>query len=334
MKAVVYHKYGTADNLKVAEIEKPAPKDDEVLVKTYAASVNAADWRLLGAKPFFIRFAAGLFKPRNTILGGDVAGVVESVGKSVTRFKPGDEVYGCLDSCGKGGLAAGGFAEYVCAKEGVLAGKPTAISFEEAAALPMAAVTALQGLRDLGKIQAHSKVLINGASGGVGSFAVQIAKAFGAEVTGVCSTDSMEFVRSLGADHVIDYTEKDFTRNGQRYDLILDIAASHAANDYRRSLNPNGICVVVSVTATRYMLRFLFTTKRDGKTIRLLTANNTKSEDLLTLNRLIEDGKLKPAIDSQYSLDGVAEAIRHVETGHPRGKVIIQIAALCLSPVR
>jgi len=206
MKAAIYHKYGSSDLLKVMEIKKPIPKDNEVLIRIHTASVNAYDWHLLRAAPFLTRFSSGLFKPRNKILGADIAGVVESVGKTATQFKQGDEIYGCLESCGKGGLAVGGFAEYVCAKESILAPKQSDITFEEAAALLMAAVTALQGLRDSGQIKYGQKVLINGASGGVGTFAVQIAKALGAEVTGVCSLGSVEMIHSLGADYIIDYT--------------------------------------------------------------------------------------------------------------------------------
>ena len=216
MKAIIYTKYGSPDVLQFKDVEKPTPKDNEVLVKIFAASVNAADWHLLRADPILARFATGLLKPKNTILGSDIAGRVEAVGSNVKQFKPGDDVFGDISGCGWGG-----FAEYVCVIETALALKPTNLTFEQAAAVPMAAVTALQGLRDKGQIQAKQKVLINGASGGVGTFAVQIAKAFGAEVTGVCSTRNMDMVRSIGADHVIDYTREDFTKNGQQYDLIL-----------------------------------------------------------------------------------------------------------------
>ena len=322
MKAAVYHKYGSPDGIKVTEVPKPVPKEDEVLIRIHAASVNAYDWHLLRAKPFFTRFISGLFRPKNKILGADIAGTVESPGK---RFHPGDEVFGCLESCGKGGLAAGGFAEYVCAKESVLALKPSCTSFEEAAALPMAAISALQGLRDQGQIKSAQHVLINGASGGVGTFAVQIAKAYGAEVTGVCSPDSLEMVRSLGANSVIDYTAEDFVENERQYDLILDVAASRSVKDYRHSLKSGGICVVVGFSTIGHMLSVSLSSKRDGKRIGVLVANNKNGADLLALDALLESGKLKAIIDSCYPLSKAAEAIRHVEIGHPKGKVIITI---------
>ena len=320
MKAAVYHKYGSPDVIKIAEVSKPVPKEGEVLIKIHASSVNAYDWHLLRAKPFFTRLISGIFKPKNNILGADIAGVVETTGK---RFNAGDEVYGCLESCGKGGLASGGFAEYVCAKESVLALKPFRASFEEAAALPMAAVTALQGLRDKGQVKPGQQVLINGASGGVGAFAVQIAKAYGAEVTGVCNSGSIAMVRSLGADHVIDYITENFTKTNKRYDLIMDIAANHSVKAYRYALKPGGVCVVVGFSTIRHMLNVAFSSKRDGKIIGTLMANNKNGDDLLDLNTLLENGKLKIVIDSSYALSEVAEAIRHVETGHPKGKVII-----------
>ena len=323
MKAAVYDRYGSPDVLKITEIEKPSPKDGEALIQMKAASVNAYDWHLLRAKPFFTRFLSGVFKPKNNILGADIAGVIVSAGKGVSRFKPGDEVYGCLESCGKGGLAAGGFAEYVCARESVLAPKPPALSFEEAAALPMAAVTALQGLRDNGKLKQGQSVLINGASGGVGLFAVQIAKALGAEVTAVCSTGSVELVRQIGADTVFDYTKEDFVSGGRQYDVILDVAATRSVKDYRRALKPGGNGVIVGFSTIRHMLSVSFAGKRDGKKIAILMANNRNAADLLELNKLVEAGKLKAVIDSRYSLDETAEALRRAETGHPKGKIII-----------
>ena len=322
MKAAVYYRYGSPDVINVLEVEKPAPKDGEVLVRVCAASVNAYDWHLLRAAPFFTRFLSGLFKPRNNILGADIAGVVESAGK---QFNPGDEVYGCLESCGKGGLAVGGFAGYVCAKETVLAPKPLGATFEEAAALPMAAITALQGLRDNGRLKAGQSVLINGASGGVGIFAVQIAKALGAEVTGVCSSASAETIRSLGPDYVIDRQHDDFVRNGRQYDLILDVAATLSIEDYRRLLKPGGTCVVVGFSTIAHMLSVAFAAKRDGKKITVLAANNKNNGDLLALNDLFAAGKVRPVIDSSYTLDETADAIHHVESGHPKGKVINRI---------
>src|SRR5215212_3158500 len=238
MKAIVNTTYGSPDVLQFKDVEKPSPTDDEVLIKVLAASVNAADLHFLRADPFLIRFMSGLLKPKTTILGADIAGRVEAVGKNVTQFKPGDEVFGDISGCGWGG-----FAEYVCAGEDALVLKPANITFEQAAAVPMAAVTALQGLRSKGQIQLGQKVLVNGASGGVGTFAVQIAKSFGAEVTAVCSTRNLDLVRSIGADHVIDYTKEDFTRNGQRYDLILAANGYQPISAYKRALSPAGIYV-------------------------------------------------------------------------------------------
>ncbi len=240
MKAVVYTKYGPPDVLQLKEVEKPTPNDDEVLIKVRAASVNPLDWHLMRAEPFLARLEVGFLKPKNKILGADIAGRVEAVGRNVKQFQLGDEVFGEIFENG-----LGGFAEYVSVPESALALKPANISFEAAAAVPIAALTALQGLRDKGEIQSGQKVLINGASGGVGTFAVQIAKSFGAEVTGVCSTRNLEMVRSIGSDQVIDYTQEDFTKNGQRYDLILDVAAYHSIFDYKRALSPEGIYVMV-----------------------------------------------------------------------------------------
>jgi NADPH:quinone reductase-like Zn-dependent oxidoreductase len=326
MKAAVYRRYGPPDVLRVTEIPKPVPKDGEVLIKVCAASINAYDWHLLRAVPFFTRFSSGLFKPRNQVLGADIAGVVTSAGN---QFELGDEVCGCLESCGKGGLAAGGFAEYVCAKESVLVRKPQGVTFEGAAALPMAAVTALQGLGDSGQIKAGQKVLIHGASGGVGTFAVQIAKAFGAEVTGVCGSGGVETVRSLGADDVIDYSAEDFIQNGRQYDLILDIAANRTISDYRRALHPKGVCVVVGFSTMGHMLQVwlagLRSSRADGKKITMLMANNTSQSDLYRILDLVESEKVKPIIDRCYPLSAVAQAVGYVETKHPKGKVILTI---------
>jgi NADPH:quinone reductase-like Zn-dependent oxidoreductase len=330
MKACVYHNYGSPDIISVADVHMPAPNAGEVLVKVHAASVNAYDWHLLRGKPFMTRALAGLFKPKNKILGADIAGVVEVVGENVALYKPGDEVYGCLESCGAGGLAAGGFAEYVCAKETVLAPKPNNISFGEAAAVPMAAVTALQGLRDFGKIKHGQSVLINGASGGVGHFAVQLAKYFGTKVTGVCSGRNTEMVCSIGANAVIDYGREDFSQTGQQYDLILDIAANHSISDYIRALKPNGTCVVVGFSRMGHMLSVisagLFASK-NGKRIRLLTANNTKNGNLIFLNTLLEKRTVTPIIDRRYPLAEVAEAFLYVETNRAKGKVVLDVIA-------
>ena len=253
MKAIVYTKYGSPDVLQLKEVEKPTPKDNEVLVKVHAASANPADWHLMRAEPFLARLENGLLKPKNTKLGADIAGRVEAVGRNVTQFQVGDEVFGGMPL-----NELGGFAEYVCAPEELLALKPAKLTFEQAAAVPLAAFTALQGLRDKGQIQPGQKVLINGASGGVGTFAVQIAKSFGTEVTGVCSTRNLDMVRSIGADHVIDYTQEDFTKNGQRYDLIFDAVGNRSVSDYKRALSPNGICAVAGFTTLSRLFQVMF----------------------------------------------------------------------------
>lgn len=320
MKAIVYTEYGSPDNLQFEEVAKPAPKDDEVLVKIYAASVNAADWHLLRADPFFARFATGLLKPKNTILGSDIAGRVEAVGSAVKNFKPGDEVFGDISGCGWGG-----FAEYVCACESALVLKPAKLTFEQAAAVPMAAVTALQGLRDKGQIHAKQKVLINGASGGVGTFAVQIAKVFGAEVTGVCSTKKIEMVRSIGADYVIDYTQEDFTQNGQQYDLILAANGDRSISDYRRVLGPMGTYVMTGGSMsqmTQAMLLGPWYSKTGGQKMGNMLARPNKL-DLAFIKDLVESGKVVSVIDRCYPLKETAEAIRYLEEGHAQGKVII-----------
>ena len=322
MKAAVYYKYGSPDVIRVMEVDKPTIKFGEVLIQVKAASVNAYDWHLLRAKPFFTRALSGLFKPKNKILGADIAGIITAIGNDVTKFKVGDEVYGCLESCGKGGLAAGGFAEYVCAKESVIAHKPQILSFEEAAALPMAAVTAMQGVRNA-QVKHGGRVLINGASGGVGAFAVQIAKAFGAEVTGVCSTESVEFVRSLGTDVVIDYKKEDVITDDKQYDAVIDVAANLSVKEYRHALKKNGTCVVIGFSTLGHTLSYTFAGKRDGKTIKLSITNNKNGDDLSEINKLIETGKLRVVIDRIYSLDETAEALRHTEMGHPKGKVVI-----------
>jgi len=322
MKAIVYTKYGPPDVLQLKEVEKPAPNEDEVLIRVYAASANPADWHMLRGEPFLARLNAGLFKPKNTILGIDIAGQVEAVGKNVTEFQPGDEVFG---DCGWGG----GFAEYVCVTEKNLALKPTNITFEEAAAVPVAAVTALQGLRDKGQIQAGQKVLVNGASGGVGTFTVQIAKSFGAEVTGVCSTRNLDMVHSIGADQVIDYTQEDFTQNGQRYDLIIDNVGNRSVLDFKRSLSPNGICVIIGFSSLVLLFQHMFLgpliSMTGSKKIVLMGTANVNNKELGFLKELLEAGKVVPVIDRRYPLSEVAEAIRYLEEGHARGKVVITL---------
>jgi len=326
MKAVVYTEYGAPEVLRLEEVDKPTPRDDEVLINVYAASVNPLDWHIMRGTPFFVRFEAGFPKPKNTILGADIAGRVEAVGKGVTQFQPGDEVYGELSGSG-----LGGFAEYVCAREAALAPKPSSLSFEEAAALPVAAVTALQGLRDKGQVQSGQKVLINGASGGVGTFAVQLAKTYGAEVTGVCSTRNLDLVRSIGADWVVDYTKEDFTRTGQQYDLIFDVVGNRSVSDYARALDPQGKCVVVGFTTLSHLLQVVslgsWVSRRGRKKIGLMGTAKPNQKDLVFIKELIEAGKVAPVIDRTYSLSEVPEAIGYLEKGHARGKVVISLHA-------
>ena len=320
MKAIVYHNYGSPDELKLAEVAKPAVGDDELLVKVRATGANAADWRFLRADPFFVRFIAGLFKPKNKILGADVAGVVEAVGKDVTQFRPGDAVYGEL-----AGHGFGGFAEYVSAPEHVWASKPANLTFEQTAAVPMAAVTALQGLRDIGQIKAGDNVLINGASGGVGTFAVQIAKGFGATVTAVCSTSKMEQARVLGADRVIDYTREDFTQSGELYDLIFSANGNRSLSDYIGALTPTGRYVMAGGSMSQMFSAILLgpiKSKKGGKTIRDFTAKASQ-KDLIFLNGWLEAGKIVPMVDRCYPLAETAEAMRYLEAGHAKGKIVV-----------
>jgi NADPH:quinone reductase-like Zn-dependent oxidoreductase len=320
MKAIVYTQYGSPDVLRLQEVEKPAPKDDEVLVKVQAASVNALDWHLLTADIFLVRLMGmGLFKPKNPILGADIAGQVEAVGKNVKQFRPGDEIFG--------DIGHGGFAEYVTAPERVLALKPAKLSFEAAAAVPVAALTALQGLRDSGKIQPGQKVLINGAAGGVGTFAVQIAKAFGAEVTAVCSARNLEQARKLGADQVIDYTKENFTQSGKQYDLIFAANGYHPLADYKRALTPKGNYVMAGGKAKQIfeaMLLGSWMSEKDGRTMGNVSAHISQ-EDMLTLAELLESGKVVPVIDKRYPLNDVAEALRYLGAGHARGKLVITV---------
>ncbi|HEY3368220.1 MAG TPA: NAD(P)-dependent alcohol dehydrogenase [Symbiobacteriaceae bacterium] len=322
MKAIVNQKYGSPDVLELKEVEKPAPNDDEVLIKVHAASLNAADWHLLRADPFPVRLESGLLEPKRKVLGADVAGRVEAVGRNVKQFQPGDEVFGDISGCG-----FGGFAEYVCASENALVLKPANLSFEEAAAVPMAAVTALQALRDKGQIQSGQKVLINGASGGVGTFAVQIAKSFGAEVTGVCSTGKMEIVRSIGADQVIDYTKEDFTQTGQRYDLILAANGYRSISHYKRALSPKGIYVMTGGSTAQMFQAMLL-----GPVMSMIGSNKMGSmlarpsqTDLAFIRELVEAGKVVPVIDRHYMLSKVPDALRYLEEGHARGKIVITL---------
>src|SRR5213082_1519648 len=325
MKAVVYCNYGVP-NLKFQEIEKPTPADDQLLIKVRAASVNPLDWHFIEGTPYFMRaMGVGLRKPKDTRLGVDFAGTVEAVGKNVTKFKPGDEVFG-----GR----TGAFAEYVCVREArAVATKPASVTFEQAASVPIAGITALQGLRDKGKVQPGQKVLINGASGGVGTFAVQIAKSMGADVTGVCSTKNLDMVRSLGADHVIDYTKEDFTKGAERYDVILDNVPNHSLSECRRILNPNGKYVMIGgggPNDSRWIGPF-------GRVIKTMVVSpfvsqkmgmmmaDANGKDLAVLADMMQSGKLKPVIDKTYKLSEVPAAIAYLEEGHARGKVIITV---------
>lgn len=325
MKAIVYTEYGSPDVLQFKEVEKPAPKDDEILVKIHAAALNAADWYLMKGTPFLARLmTGGLARPRNTILGSDIAGRVEAVGRNVRQFQPGDEVFGDTSGCGLGGLA-----EYTAAPENVWALKPRGITFEQAAAVPMAAVTALQGLRNTGKIQQGQKVLINGASGGVGTFAVQLARSFGTEVTAVVSTRNVAAARAIGADHVIDYTQEDFTRNGQRYDLIMAVNGYHPITHYRRALSPNGIYVATGGTMAQIfqgMLLGPFLSMAGSKKTVSMGVARPNQADLEFLSELLEAGKIAPVIDRCYPLSEAAEAFRYLGEGHAQGKVVITIA--------
>jgi NADPH:quinone reductase-like Zn-dependent oxidoreductase len=326
MKAVVYTDYGSPDVLEIRDIKKPVPNDDQVLIKVRAASINPLDWHYLEGTPYIMRaFGVGLRKPKDPRLGVDLAGQVEAVGKNVTQFKTGDEVFGGRN---------GAFAEYVCARaDRAIALKPANITFEQAASVPIAAITALQGLRDKGRVSPGKKVLINGASGGVGTFAVQIAKSLGAEVTGVCSTRNLELVTSLGADHVIDYTKEDFTKGEQRYDVILDNVGTQPLSGFRRALLPDGICVMIGgggpndgglIGPMARPLQALFLSPFMSQKMGMMMAELNK-KDLNVLGDLMQSGKVKPVIDRTYPLSQIADAIRYLEQGHARGKVVIAI---------
>jgi NADPH:quinone reductase-like Zn-dependent oxidoreductase len=323
MRAVVYHKYGAPDVLRLEDVEQPVPADDEVLVRVRASSVNPLDWHSLTGTPYITRIALGPLKPRSNRLGVDVAGQVEAIGKDVTGFRPGDEVFG---------VGSGAFAEYVCIREDrAVALKPANLSFEEAAAVPVAGVTALQGLRDRGQIQAGQRVLINGASGGVGTFAVQIAKALGAEVTGVCSTRNVDLVRSIGADHVIDYTHEDFTRADQRYDLMLDVAGSRSWSECGRVLAPQAPLVIVGGPKTNrwigplgHVLRLRLAASRSSHKVGFFLARVGKA-DMLALRDLLEAGKVRPVIDRSHPLTETADALRYLGGGHPQAKVVLTV---------
>jgi NADPH:quinone reductase-like Zn-dependent oxidoreductase len=335
MKAIVYDEYGSPDVLELKDIDKPLVKDNEVLVRVHAASVNRLDWHLMRGSPYMARLQAGLRKPKDSVLGADVAGQVEAVGKHVTKLQPGDEVFGSLF-----GHGFGAFAEYVSVSDELLELKPANLSFEQAAAVPVAALTALQGLRDHGGIEPGQEVLIIGASGGVGTFAVQIAKSFGAEVTGVCSTRNVDMVRSIGADHVIDYTQEDFTDGEQRFDLIFETAGSHSPSEIRRALTSKGTLVLIGHGGSEgrwigpfgRMIRALVVSRFVSQRMVSYTGKPNYSSapnegDLATLRELIESGRITPVIDRTYSLSETPDAIRDLEEGHTRGKVVITVSA-------
>ena len=321
MKAIVHRRYGSPDVLALEDIEPPAVDDESVLVRVRAASINAFDWHIMRGLPYIVRTSAGLRRPSRIVAGVDLAGQVEAVGRHVTEFRPGDEVFG---------ERGGAFAEYVSAKAVNFVPKPASLTFEEAAAVPMAAFTALQALRDKGQVRAGQRVLISGAGGGVGTFAVQLAKAFGAHVTGVCHATNVDMVRSIGADDVIDYARVDFTRTEERYDLLLDIAASHSLVASRRVLTPSGVLVLVGAPPGQWLGPLLrpatavVLSRFGGRTLKPFLAERRK-EDLIILRDLIDAGKVRPVIDRAYPLSETAAAIRHVEDDHVHGKVVITI---------
>jgi len=321
MQAIVRKEYGPPDTLRLEEVEKPVPGKNQILVKVYASSVNAGDYRVLGGNPFLTRLiGGGVRRPKDPRFGTDLAGQVEAVGENIKDFQVGDEVFGC----GKGA-----FAEYVLTKESYLAFKPANRSFEEAAAIPVAAITALQGLRDAGKIQVGQKVLIQGASGGVGVFAVQLARYFEAEVTAVCSSRNLDMMRSLGADHVIDYTREDFTKSKKQYDLILAVNGYHSIFDYKRTLCPQGVYVCAGGAIAQFFQAVSLgslLSKEGGKKLGSMGIAKVNHQDLAFLGELLDTGKITPVIDKRYPLSETVEAIRYVEEKHAQGKVVIKVA--------
>ena len=320
MKAIVYTEYGPPESLKLREIDTPTPMDDEVLVKVQVASVNAAEWHLLRADPFLVRFMSGLFKPsKPTIPGADIAGTVEAVGRAVTAFRPGDAVFG---------FGAGAYAEYSCARESKLAARPSAISPEQAAAVPIAGATALQGLRDVAQVKPGQSVLINGAAGGVGIYAVQIAKVLGAEVTAVCSTRKRDIPGTLGADHVIDYSTQDVTLGTQRFDVVFDIAAHRSFKDYKRVMKPQGVYVMTgggNAQLAQMMLTGPLHTKKGGMRFTNFLARESGA-DMAEIAKLMTAGSVTSVIDRSYPLSAAGEALRYVEEGRARGKVVLHVA--------
>jgi NADPH:quinone reductase-like Zn-dependent oxidoreductase len=323
VRAIVYQRYGLPDVLELREVEQPTPAADEALVRVHAASVNPVEWHTMTGAPYLVRLGGGLRAPKAERLGADFAGTVEAVGQNVTRFRPGDELFG---------IKGGALAEYVCVREdGAVAPKPANLSFEEAAAVPIAATTALQGLRDKGRVRSGGRVLINGASGGVGTFAVQLAKWFGADVTGVCSTDKVELARSLGADRVIDYTREDFTRGERRYDLLLDIAGNRSWPDLRRVLEPHATLVFVGGPKTNrligpmgHVIGVRLAAVRSGRKVTFFLADVNQA-GLTLLSELLENGTVKPVIDRRYELGEAAEALRYLGEGHARGKIVVTV---------
>lgn len=322
MRAILRERFGGPEVLELREMPKPEPAPESVLIKIECASVNAYDWHMLRGAPFLVRLSSGLTKPKDPRLGADIAGRVEAVGEAVTRFSPGDEVFGTI--------SLGGFAEYVSAPAAILAKKPDSVSFEQAASIPIAGLTALQGLREICKVGAGEAVLINGASGGVGTYAVQVAKALGAEVTAVCSRAKVEQTRSLGADHVVDYTREDFTRAGVKYDSIFDGVGNRTLRDLRRALKPHGAIALMGFTSMGRMMRNMLggriATKSDGPTIKSITARQ-EPEDLTWLAEAVAAGTITPVVERSFPLEQTTEAIRYVEAGHAAGKVLIAIGA-------
>jgi NADPH:quinone reductase-like Zn-dependent oxidoreductase len=323
LKAITYHHYGSPDVLQLEDVDEPLVKDDEVLVRVRAASANPRDWHFMRGMPYVMRAQFGLRRPKDSFLGSDVAGQVEAVGKSVTRFQPGDEVFA--------DVVTGGFAQYTCVPEEFLELKPANLTFEQAAAVPLAALTALQGLRDQGRVQSGQKVLVIGAGGGVGTFAVQLAKLSGAEVTGVCSTRNVDMVRSLGADRVIDYTKEDFTRSGQKYDLVFQLAGTRSPSDCRRALTSKGMLIGSSgessgrwIGPMDRMIKAAVLSPFVSQSLSGFLAQRSR-EDLRIMRELIESGKVSPVIDRTYQLSEVPEAIRYLEEGHARGKIVITV---------
>jgi NADPH:quinone reductase-like Zn-dependent oxidoreductase len=324
LKAITYHRYGPPEVLELQEVDEPEVGDDDVLVRVRAASANPRDWHFMRGEPYFMRLQFGLRTPKNRLLGGDVAGQVEAVGRKVTRFRPGDEVVA--------DVVQGGFAEYACVPEGLAGPKPANLTFEQAAAVPLAALTALQGLRDQGRVQPGQKVLVVGAAGGVGTFAVQLAKWLGADVTGVCSTSKVDLVRSIGADHVVDYTREDFTKGGQRYDVIFQLAGTRSPSDCRRALTPKGTLLLSSgesggrwIGPVSRIVKALALSPFVGQRLVPFLAKPS-GEDLQLMRELIESGEVSPVIDRTYALGEVPEAIRYLESGHARGKVVIAVS--------